>query len=446
MILLNGCVRDRIVELKKEHLFSIPIGHSEEEIGILRENNGRFLGPEHVLFRNGFFFTVDTVNQKIMKITTPGDVILIIADGSMEEENAEERVLKTKQKRYYDFNQIGNVAVDSENNLYVEDIFLQKTEVETVIDIFTIDDGSIGDDGEYEETYRSHILKFDRLGSFIQRIGTSGVDTEPFYYIYKIDVDRDGNLIVLTGDDDWQSWTYYRFSPEGKRLEKRNINTDELEIEEHRENRASFVMDVVPSHNPHEVVYWLSYYETSQDSKEMMQEEELWGEEIEIEDYNRARQKQKEKEEGSAERSESIRDLVHYDLLFYDLEKNAIATTHTWERGRGNQIETTEEFIGLDSHMNCFFWKYIDRNKSVITILRPDGSFITKRSFLFEDDGIWMCLQIAPDGSISAIKADEWNVHYYRWRSDKLISNKHEKLTFKEFFFDKVEGFKNANR
>ena len=142
-LLLNGCVKDRIVELKKEHLFSIPAGYDEEEIGILREKNGRFLGPGHVLFRNGFFFIVDTVNQKIMKITTPGDIILIIADGVMKTQNTDEKVLRTKQKRNFDFNQIGRIAVDGENNLYVEDIFLQKTEVETVIDIFSIDDGSL---------------------------------------------------------------------------------------------------------------------------------------------------------------------------------------------------------------------------------------------------------------------------------------------------------------
>jgi hypothetical protein len=57
-----------------------------------------------------------------------------------------------------------------------------------------------------------------------------------------------------------------------------------------------------------------------------------------------------------------------------------------------------------------------------------------------------MNLQIAPDGSVSAIKIDEWNVHYYRWRSDKLINNKREKLTFRDFIMAKVKGFKNANR
>ena len=163
LLSVGGCGQKRIVELKKEHLFSLPIGSAEEEIGILREKNGRFVGPGSVLFRNGFFFVVDSVNQKIMKITTPGDVILTIADGTTED-TGDDEVLRTKQKRYYDFNRIGHITVDGENNLYVEDLFLQKTQTETVIDIFSIDEG-IGQD--YEESYRSYILKFDRLGSFL---------------------------------------------------------------------------------------------------------------------------------------------------------------------------------------------------------------------------------------------------------------------------------------
>jgi hypothetical protein len=201
-IVLSGCEKKRIVELNKEHLFSIPIGSEEEEVGILRESSGRFLGPSHVIFQNGFFFVVDPVNQKIMKITTPGDVIMVISDGDMDTgEEDEGSILRTKQKKFYDFDEISRLAVDNENNIYVENIFLQKKEVQTVIDIISIDD-SPDTETEYEEQYMSYILKFDRLGTFVHKIGINGVDSEPFYYVYSINVDEEGNLIVLTGDDE----------------------------------------------------------------------------------------------------------------------------------------------------------------------------------------------------------------------------------------------------
>ncbi len=442
-LLFTGCGRNRIIELKKEHLFSLAVGKDEEEIGILRESSGRFVGPAHVLFRNGFFFTVDTVNQKIIKTTTPGDVILTIADGEMLK-NEGDSVLKTKQKTYYDFSQIGLIEVDNENNIYVEDMFLEKTEVENVIDIFSIDDDTIDEEKEYEEKYMSYVLVFDRLGSFMHRIGENGLDSDPFYYMYDIEIDKEGCLVVMTGNDEWNAWTYHRFSPEGECLEKYTLTSDEVITQTNQEDRAYFVMNVLPTEKPGQVLYWTSKYETSLDTKEMKMEEDLWGEEIEIDDYDRYRAS--EEDADKEEQVQGIRDLLHYSISFYDFQSSSVVNSHQWETALGNEVESTQEFIGIDGYQNCFFWKYIDKNKAVITILRPDGTFITKRSFQFENDGIWMDLQIALDGSVSAIKIDESNVHYFRWRSDKLINNKQEKMTLKEFIMAKVEGFKNANR
>jgi hypothetical protein len=441
--LLQGCGRTRIVELKKEHLFSLPVGKEDEAIGVLRESNGRFVGPAHVLFRNGFFYTVDTVNHKIIKTTTHGDVILTIADGEMMQDE-HEAMLRTKQKTYFDFNQIGVIDVDNENNIYVEDMFLEKTEVETVIDIFSIDDESIDEEKEYEEKYMSYILVFDRLGAFLHTIGENGIGSDPFYYMYDIEIDNNGCLVVMTGNDEWDAWTYHRYSPDGELIEKYTLTSEDVLTHTEQQNRANFVMNVIPTEQPGQVLYWTSKYETTLDSTEVKKEEDLWGEEIEIDDYDRyrAREEGEEKEE----QVQSIRDLLHYTISFYDFESASVVNAHQWETALTNNVESTEEFIGLDGYQNCFFWKYIDRNKAVITILRPDGSFITKRSFLFESDGIWMDLQIALDGSVSAIKIDESNVHYYRWRSDKLLSTRQEKQTLREFFMAKVEGFKNANR
>jgi hypothetical protein len=444
-MLFAGCGKNRIVELKKEHLFSLAIGKEEEEIGILRESSGRFVGPAHVLFRNGFFFTVDTVNQKIIKTTTPGDVILTIADGDMEK-NDSDSVLKTRQKTYYNFNQIGLIEVDNENNIYVEDLFLEKTEVETVIDIFSIDDETVEEEKEYEEKYMSYVLVFDRLGSFKYRIGESGIDSDPFYYMYDMEIDKNGCLIVMTGNDEWDTWIYYRFSPEGERLDSYTLSSEMVITQSDHTDQAHFVMNVLPTEEPGQVLYWTSMYETSLDTKEVKKEEDLWGEEIEIEDYDRFRDREEGAEAEKEEQVNGIRDLLYYNISFYDFNSSSVVDSHKWETALGNEVESTQEFIGIDGYRNCYFWKYIDKNKAVITILRPDGTFITKRSFQFENDGIWMDLQIALDGSVSAIKIDESNVHYYRWRSDKLVDNKQEKLTLKEFIMAKVEGFKNANR
>ena len=81
LVLIFGCSNQKVEELKKERSFTIPIGVGEEEIGVIREQNGIFRSPGALIFKNGFFYVVDSVNQKILKITKPGDVILVISRG-----------------------------------------------------------------------------------------------------------------------------------------------------------------------------------------------------------------------------------------------------------------------------------------------------------------------------------------------------------------------------
>ncbi|KKL09222.1 hypothetical protein LCGC14_2568040, partial [marine sediment metagenome] len=45
-----------------------------------------------------------------------------------------------------------------------------------------------------------------------------------------------------------------------------------------------------------------------------------------------------------------------------------------------------------------------------------------------------------------ALKIDDELLHFYRWRSDRLLISKQETVTVKEFIKDKIIEFKNANR
>ncbi|MFW6139653.1 MAG: hypothetical protein ACOC7U_10855, partial [Spirochaetota bacterium] len=79
---IYGCGRIRLSGLSKEHLFKIPIGNGWEEIGVTKAKN-YFEGPGTIVFKNGFYFLVDSVNQKIMKVTTPGDIIMVLKKGQI---------------------------------------------------------------------------------------------------------------------------------------------------------------------------------------------------------------------------------------------------------------------------------------------------------------------------------------------------------------------------
>ena len=431
-----GCSKNKVEELKKERSFSIPIGSGVEEIGVLKSDSGLFSGPGSVIFKNGFFYVVDTVNQKLLKITKPGDVILVISRGTRKE-NEKENVLRTKQRKYFEFNNIGKVAVDNENNIYIENKFIEKLPEKTEIDIFSTE--SILEQ-EKHEIYVSYILKFDRLGNFMYKIGKNGINSDPFFYIYKTDVDDDGNLIVLTVDEEWKTWDYYKFDSEGNQLFYDHISSEEIFDVKSMEDTTFFIMDTMLVCSTGHLIYWISLYDTTYDTEDLIKEEELWGEEIEIEDI----EKLKDKEDKIKQNYR--RDLLYYKLLYYDIESGEIDRSYKWENRSENQPGVTEEFLGIDGKTNGFLWRYVNSTKAIISILRPNGTLIARRSFIFEDDGIWTNLNVAVDGSISALKIDDKSLHFYRWRSDRLMYNKREQVTVKEFVEDKIDKFKNANR
>ena len=431
-----GCSKNKVEELKKELSFSIPIGSGVEEIGVLKSDSGLFSGPGSVIFKNGFFYVVDTVNQKLLKVTKPGDVILVISRGTRKE-NEKENVLRTKQRKYFEFNNIGKVAVDNENNIYIENKFIEKLPEKTEIDIFSTE--SILEQ-EKHEIYVSYILKFDRLGNFMYKIGKNGINSDPFFYIYKTDVDDDGNLIVLTVDEEWKTWDYYKFDSEGNQLFYDHISSEEIFDVKSMEDTTFFIMDTMLVCSTGHLIYWISLYDTTYDTEDLINEEELWGEEIEIEDI----EKLKDKEDKIKQNYR--RDLLYYKLLYYDIESGEIDRSYKWENRSGNQPGVTEEFLGIDGKTNGFLWRYVNSTKAIISILRPNGTLIARRSFIFEDDGIWTNLNVAVDGSISALKIDDKSLHFYRWRSDRLMYNKREQVTVREFVEDKIDKFKNANR
>ena len=249
-----------------------------------------------------------------------------------------------------------------------------------------------------------------------------------------------GNLIVLSTDDEWKKWTYRKFDPQGSLIFSDEISSDSLFDQSSSEDSTYFILDVFPDSSGGYLLFWISQYDTSHDTKSFNEEEEIWGEEIEIENF------EKQGAEGKADKQEYARDLLYYKLLYYNLEDSKIDRSYKWEARMGTQQGVTEEFLGIDDGVNGFLWRYINSTKAIISILRPNGTLLARRSFIFEDDGIWTNVTVAVDGSISALKIDDKLLHFYRWRSDKLLTNQEETVTIKQFIKNKIKEFKTANR
>jgi hypothetical protein len=433
----SGCSGKRVEEMRKHKLFVLPVGNGLEEIGVVRGQSRDFTGPSTVLFKNGFFYIVDFVNQKLLKVTTPGDIILVLSKGAPQDENDDEDVLRLKERRNYPFNTIGQITVDSENNLYVEDKLLQKGPEKKEIDVIGSRNEDISTDGEM---YVSYVLKFDRLGKYVCKVGKGGVDSEPFGFIYKMDVDNDGNLIVLTCEEEWDKWTYYKFNAEGLLLFYSVISSDQIFSVKDMTDVQFFILDVLPVLNSNSLIFWVSLYDTTGDTKGLNREETIWSEEIEIKNEESLKDFSGKKEK------EYKRDLLYYKLLYYNLEKRTTDKSYRWENRVDGQFMPTEELFGIDGKSNGFLWRYVDATKAIVTIFRPNGTQVARRSFVFEDTGIWSAVQVAEDGSVTGVRIDDKLLTFYRWNTDDLINRNPRKASLRELIKGAIEEFRNANR
>ena len=72
-----GCnVREK-KNTQEKKIFSFPIGYDKEELGLLPEKSANEVSLDFC-YSNGFFYISDKINNKILKVTETGVVVLTI--------------------------------------------------------------------------------------------------------------------------------------------------------------------------------------------------------------------------------------------------------------------------------------------------------------------------------------------------------------------------------
>ncbi|MBR2317706.1 MAG: hypothetical protein IKA37_06995 [Spirochaetales bacterium] len=131
ILCLIGCnVREKKnTQVKK--IFSFPIGYDKEELGLLPEKSVSEAALDFC-YNNGFFYISDKINNKILKVTETGVVVLIIynqsnyphlvpnsSDALDVDSTSDENYEYLKLYSSYSLEQPGAITADIEKNIYV---------------------------------------------------------------------------------------------------------------------------------------------------------------------------------------------------------------------------------------------------------------------------------------------------------------------------------------
>lgn len=252
ILCLIGCnVREKKnTQVKK--IFSFPIGYDKEELGLLPEKSVSEAALDFC-YNNGFFYISDKINNKILKVTETGVVVLIIYNQSNYphlvpnsfdaldvDSTSDENYEYLKLYSSYSLEQPGAITADIEKNIYV----VNREPMHK----------KYGEQNQIEDEF---ILKFDSRGRLIYKIGKNGssksvAEVEPFNYISKVATDINNNLIVMEGYS--EDLKIYKYSKDGELLYQTLLSKNKLPLSKNELNGVILLIDVIPGYSEDEIL------------------------------------------------------------------------------------------------------------------------------------------------------------------------------------------------
>lgn len=186
--LLLGCGRETPLELEREEKFSLNYGLFENELNLFNLNSTYSRPDTQILMKEGIFYIVNSGGQKILKLSSFGDLLTFFynPDSNMEpsfmQNDSQDVKATTRGAIKYPFNHPALLTVNSSKHLFVVDSVL---------------DERIEYDHEENLALRDIILHFDENGTFIDYLGQEGFGGTPFPSIEGIHTNSSNDIIVV---------------------------------------------------------------------------------------------------------------------------------------------------------------------------------------------------------------------------------------------------------
>ncbi|UTC67366.1 MULTISPECIES: hypothetical protein [unclassified Treponema] len=186
--LLFACRRETPSELEREEKFSLNYGLFESELNLFNLNSTYSRPDTQILMKEGIFYIVNSGGQKILKLSSFGDLLTFFynpdtnIEPSFMKKDPQDVKATTRAAIKYSFNHPALLTVTSSKHLFVVDSVL---------------DERIEYDHEENLALRDIILRFDENGNFVDYLGQEGFGGTPFPSIEGIHTNSSNDIIVV---------------------------------------------------------------------------------------------------------------------------------------------------------------------------------------------------------------------------------------------------------
>ncbi len=393
LFLLFGCKKGNVGEIKREKLFSLEFGKLENQIDLFQFTGRVFNSKNRIFMRNGIFYVSNGNADKIMEFTSYGDLVFLLYNPRI---NPEPFVLKkeptpgvktTKYAVPINLNGLGDIVVNSHNEIYVEN---------------KVDENRAVRDKKHGIVLDRIISHFKKDGTFVNFLGQEGIGGTPFPFIEGMFLTNNDELVVVTRTPgDWEIFWFYSSGD----LRYHVIINESSFVSKYNKDTKYEIEKIVPDYSNPSLYIAVSSYEDI------------------IDPSTHVRSGIKRKGSGMYNFN-LIKEKIK--LLF------AIPNSGTRRENIGGKITNipapSYEFFGVTEDKIFFFLKYDDLNRYTLLAMNIKGKEIEKRVIVLEDAQLaFEYLRLSPRGIIYGLVADDKRANVVWWRSDKILEKYREK-------------------
>ncbi len=392
VLVLISCAPGTPQLMAKETLFSLELGALEDQIDLFQRTDQSTPERDRFLFFNGLVLVSDGNARKVMEFSSYGDLLTLFYNpdsnlqpslgGSATGAGSTDQV-KNRRAFAYSFNEVGEIGLTDQNQLYVEDRVPAERRAY---------------DPDLQVVLQSRILRFGHDGKFLDFLGQEGIGGKPFPSLESLTVTASGELVVIsrTGRG-WAIWWYDRL---GASVNKAVLPYDALPLPEG--SAAKALMPQLQAVRP--------------DWRQRMLRVKV--------DYFQATQDVTTKTASGIQLSQSR--VWTYDLENHSYRKSYALPVLKRQKAKGETSEPLGDrpfdFVGSSEGGLDFFVSSPEAGSQRFLVCRSDGSTALERNIeLRGADAAFAQFAVTRTGILVGFLSNGNGAEIAWWRSDKLL-------------------------
>jgi hypothetical protein len=259
---LLSCARGEkpSVAVKREQLFTLGYGQTEDQIDLFQVEGDEASQKTRIAMREGIFYIANGAGYKVTRLSSFGSPLSMIYNA---ERNPEPVILKraapgsgdaaaadaaARKAVPYPFRAIGEIAVASDQTIYVEDRLPPERRAQ---------------DKESGALLDRVVLRFGKDGKYLDYLGQEGIGGTPFPYVIGVYAASSDDCVVVAMTQ--SAWLTYWFDAKGLLVGSARLMRDDLPLPDKGSGLIASLDKIVPDTEGRYLLFKVDYYKESID-------------------------------------------------------------------------------------------------------------------------------------------------------------------------------------